>query len=80
MSFIQIDRFEGDFAVCYDDGLEKSDIKMSELPRGVKEGDVLTLDGRSFYLDKEETLRRKYEVLKLFKKLTASPDKPISER
>ena len=76
MNFIQIDRFEGDLAVCYDDNLKKSDIKISELPNGVKEGDVLSFDGKDFYLDEEETQKRRNEVFALFKKLTSSPDTP----
>ena len=55
-----IDRFEGKFAVCEQDGGKMVNIDRSRLPEEAREGDVLTSDGNGFAVDHKETeLRRK---------------------
>jgi hypothetical protein len=66
---VVIDRFEGDYAVC-----EKSDrtmvtIERKRLPKGVKEGDVLIIDGDIVRFDESETKHRKEQVKKLMDEL-----------
>ncbi|WP_312641583.1 DUF3006 domain-containing protein [Hydrogenoanaerobacterium sp.] len=70
MIHLSIDRFEGDYAVCENSGGEMSDILISLLPQGVKEGDIIVLhsDGH-FELDTEETERRRKEMIELQNKL-----------
>lgn len=66
MIHYSIDRFEGDFAVCESSGGEFTDILISLLPAGAREGDILVLaeDGK-LMLDAEETQRRRDEILRL---------------
>ena len=53
-----IDRIEGDTAVVEITD-EFTDMKMSELPKGVKEGDVLVSVNGKYVVDKEATRKRK---------------------
>ncbi len=41
-----IDRFEGKYAVCEKKNLEMIDIEIDKLPKEVKEGDVLIIEGK----------------------------------
>lgn len=64
-----IDRFEGMFAVCESSELKFLNILKKELPKGIKEGDVLLFDGKSYVIDVEETKKRKKEIEDLTKDL-----------
>ncbi len=56
-----VDRIEGDFAVTEYDG-EMTDIPLSELPDGVREGSVLILSDEGFIFDKESESDRKNKL------------------
>ena len=69
--FYTVDRIEGDIAVLYDDGDNKSDIAVSELPEDLKEGDILRFDEENgvYIIDKEKTREIKSIIEDRFKKL-----------
>lgn len=64
---VTIDRFEEDFAVCEKDDKTMLNIKKDKLPMGVKEGDVLKINGDNIILDVAETRKRKNEIENLMK-------------
>ncbi|MDR1002437.1 MAG: DUF3006 domain-containing protein [Oscillospiraceae bacterium] len=66
MRKLYIDRFEGQFAVCEEDGEARFGIPTEELPAGAKEGDCLLISGEGVItIDKKETeLRRKNNAKK----------------
>jgi hypothetical protein len=64
-----IDRFEGNLAIC-----EKPDRSMIEIPRkrlpvGVKEGDVLIIEGDKIQIDEAETFARRKKASDLLNEL-----------
>lgn len=66
MIHLSIDRFEGDFAVCEHSSGEMTDVLLSLIPEGAREGDILVLtDEGTYEIDAEETLRRRAEILRL---------------
>jgi hypothetical protein len=51
---LTIDRIEGDIAVCELDDGSMTDIELSSLPEGTREGSVLvSIDGVSYSIDKD---------------------------
>ncbi len=60
-----IDRFEGEFAVCEKENLDMMDIEIKKLPEGVREGDVLIIEGDDIKIDRDETENRKKRIKKL---------------
>lgn len=66
---VTVDRFEGDYAVCEKEDRTFIDIHMKDLPRGVKEGDVLIISGNIIIIDREETTKRNEKIKKLIDKL-----------
>lgn len=62
---LTIDRFEGDFAVCEKEDRTMIDIKRDKLPKEVKEGDILLVEGDNITIDIEATLDRKERIEKL---------------
>ena len=69
MSWI-IDRFEGDFAVLENvDSQNILEVRRSELPRGVKEGQVIRIvDGR-YFIDLQGTAKRRERIKEKFERL-----------
>ena len=66
MKYISIDRFEGKYAVCIYDDEKIEKIEKKNLPKNVKEGDVLkVLPNGNFEFDLKETNRRRDEIFKL---------------
>lgn len=59
-----IDRIENNIAVCELENGEMLDVKISALPKGIKEGDVITLS-----VDETETNERKERIDKLMNSL-----------
>ncbi len=59
-----IDRIENDIAVCELENGEMLDVKISALPKGIKEGDVIKLS-----VDETETNERKERIDKLMNSL-----------
>ena len=64
-----IDRFEGEFAVVEFDGRQMKDILRSDLPTGIKEGDVIKGTDGAYVFDELETERIKKETKTMFDKL-----------
>ena len=64
-----IDRFEGKFAICEDEGLRYFAIELPELPEGAKAGNVLDIDDEGIItLNNEETDFRKKRIAEKQKK------------
>lgn len=57
-----IDRFEGDFAICEMEDQTMVQIERSRLPKGVKDGDVLILDGDHITNDSNDTRARQKKI------------------
>lgn len=64
MDDLTIDRIEGDKAVCEHPDGSTSDIPLSELPAGVKEGTCLTAKGGSYVVDAEAAAKRAARIQK----------------
>ncbi len=64
-----IDRFEGKYAVCERDDLKFVNILLKELPKDIKEGDILKYNGKEYIVDIPETEKRKKEIEDLTKDL-----------
>lgn len=64
---VAVDRFEEKYALCEKDDKSLIEIKNCLLPKGVKEGDVLSIDGKHISIDIEETKKRKNEIDELMK-------------
>lgn len=57
-----VDRFEGDYAVCEQPNREIIDIPKEKLPKGVKEGDVLTIFGDQVTINTAERKVREERI------------------
>ncbi len=64
-----VDRFEGSYAVCEDEEQKMINIEIDKLPQGVKEGDVLIIEGDNIKVDKEETEIRRERIRRLMEDL-----------
>ncbi len=64
-----IDRFEGEYAICELEDLKYINILKDKLPKNVKEGDVLLLEGEKVLLDIEKTKKRSEYIKDLTKDL-----------
>lgn len=60
-----IDRFEGDIAVCEDEGRRMVEVPRRLLPTGAKPGCVLAPDGEGYRLDKEAEEERRARIRRL---------------
>ncbi len=60
-----IDRIEGGTAVCEDENRNMTDIKLSLLPQGVKEGSVVNLENGVYTIDEAaaDARRKKIQAL-----------------
>ena len=73
--YIVIDRIEEEIAVCEIDEEVYRHIPLCELPKGVQEGDVLSVTGvlgdanAVIVIDREETQRRRIAAKALLEKL-----------
>ncbi|MEA4815786.1 MAG: DUF3006 domain-containing protein [Lachnospiraceae bacterium] len=66
---LTIDRIEEDFAVCEDENKNMLNIKLSEIPFEVNEGDIIGLSENSFTRLEKETALCKKDLEKRFKGL-----------
>lgn len=57
-----IDRFEGVYAVCETEDKKYINIPKSELPQGIKEGDVLNCINDKWNIDTATTKERKEKI------------------
>ncbi|AJA48767.1 hypothetical protein CPAST_c27000 [Clostridium pasteurianum DSM 525 = ATCC 6013] len=62
-----VDRFEGKYAVCEKEGNVMINIEKSQLPKGVKEGDVIIIESKNIYIDLDETKYRRSKIKELIK-------------
>ena len=71
-----VDRIEEDIAVLFDDDENKTDIHISELPKNLKEGDILRFDEESniYIIDNRKTEEIKSNIEERFKKLFKKRD------
>ena len=70
MKTLIIDRFEGTFVICEDKDQKMFGIEVNELPRGVKEGDVLDIsDDGVITVNREKTDARRAKIKKMQDKL-----------
>ena len=59
-----IDRLEEGLAICETELRKRISVPVSHLPKEVKEGDVLREEEGRFFLDPEETNKRRREMKK----------------
>lgn len=59
-----IDRLEEGLAICETELRKRISVPVSHLPKEVKEGDVLREEEGRFFLDSEETDKRRREMKK----------------
>lgn len=64
-----IDRFEGDIAVCTDDNKNLVNLNKSQLPKGAAAGDSLYIKDGQYFIDSDETLKRKKRIEDLMEDL-----------
>lgn len=71
MRTLIIDRFEGTYAICEDKDQKFFAIEVSELPEGVREGDVLDVNDAegTVSINVEATKQRRSKAKKLQDKL-----------
>jgi len=66
-----VDRFEEGFAVLEDlDSQATSDCPRTQLPKGVKEGDMLIWDGAKYCADPEGTAKRAQMIKEKWERIT----------
>ncbi|MEE1421666.1 MAG: DUF3006 domain-containing protein [Eggerthellaceae bacterium] len=66
---IIVDRIEGAFAVCEMDDKSMQNIALSELPAGIKEGDVLAVDNGTYVIDAKQTKERSERIAQKMNRL-----------
>lgn len=66
---IIVDRIEGAFAVCEMDDKSMQNIALSELPVGVKEGDVLAVENGAYVIDVKQTKERSERIAQKMNRL-----------
>lgn len=66
---IIVDRIEGAFAVCEMDDKSMQNIALSELPAGVKEGDVLAVENGAYVIDAKQTKERTERIAQKMNRL-----------
>lgn len=66
---IIVDRIEGAFAVCEMDDKSMQNIALSELPVGVKEGDVLAVENGAYVIDVKQTKERSEHIAQKMNRL-----------
>ncbi len=66
---IIVDRIEGAFAVCEMDDKSMQNIALSELPAGIKEGDVIAMDNGTYVIDAKQTKERSERIAQKMNRL-----------
>lgn len=64
-----IDRFEGEYAVCEIEAGKFIDIPKADIPKGAKEGDILSKTDNGYRIEKVETEAKKEEIKKRMNRL-----------
>lgn len=65
MKRFTVDRIEEDKAVLECENGECVTLELKSLPKNIKEGDVLCFEENSYFLDKEETEKRRQKIKSL---------------
>lgn len=63
-----VDRIEGETAVCEDGGV-RTELSLSQLPAGVREGDVLVSGPEGWQIDRQATEARRTAVIRRSRRL-----------
>lgn len=66
---IIVDRIEGALAVCEMDDKSMQNIALTELPVGIKEGDVLAVDNGTYVIDAKQTKERSERIAQKMNRL-----------
>ena len=69
MKKFTVDRIEEDKAVLECENGECVTLEVKSLPKNIKEGDVLCFEENSYFLDKEETEKRRQKIKSLMDSL-----------
>lgn len=69
MKRFTIDRIEADKAVLECENGDMVTLELSSLPKKIKEGDVLSFDEGSYFLNEAETQKRKEKIKNLMSSL-----------
>ena len=69
MKRFTLDRIEEDKAVLECENGECVTLEVKSLPKNIKEGDVLCFEENSYFLDKEETEKRRQKIKSLMDSL-----------
>lgn len=64
-----VDHIEGDLAICEDASRTLRPIPLTQLPKGLREGDCLRPQGDGYAIDREEAARRRAFNKNLFDQL-----------
>lgn len=64
-----IDRFEGEYAVCEVEAGRFIDIPKADIPKGAKEGDILSKTDNGYRIEKAETEAKREEIKKRMNRL-----------
>ena len=67
--YIVVDRITGEIAVCEEPNRTMREIPLALLPPQVSEGDCLYISEGVYYIDKDETLRRREQNVQRLKRL-----------
>ncbi|MGN0450182.1 MAG: DUF3006 domain-containing protein [Ruminococcus sp.] len=65
MKRFTVDRIEEDKAVLECENGDCVTLELKSLPKNIKEGDVLCFEENSYFLDKEETEKRRQKIKNL---------------
>lgn len=69
MKRFTVDRIEEDKAVLECENGECVTLEVKSLPKNIKEGEVLCFEENSYFLDKEETEKRRQKIKSLMDSL-----------
>ncbi len=64
-----VDRIENGMVILENDERQREEVPLSQLPQGIREGDILEKKGSVFYVDQAEAVRRRKKAFDLQKKL-----------
>lgn len=74
MSYLSIDRIEGEVAICEDENRTRIELPLKEISGSPKEGDIILCAEGVYRVSKEETDRRRAEILRLQQQLFSADE------
>lgn len=69
MEWLSVDRIENGIAVCEDENRKKQEITLENIEGTPREGDMIFWDNGKYYINAEETVKRREQILRLQKSL-----------